>query len=230
VQKDSAQALLAECIRTLEHLEAATLSWDIPEMIPEIERSLAEVLFRLEGSSVRSAQRIKYFLSGYLSLGSFTGLTLPLLPEAHISAELYDHEKPFIIAHEKVHLHGRALESEANYIAILACLHAENPAIRYSGIYVLTSLLLSSLPKSERAVWRAQISRYSLHNLQASGIRLRLKNKNFVLLLRQIYSTYLKAQRIREGIANYSASLKLVLGFKIDNKNPLRFSANGRML
>jgi hypothetical protein len=230
IHKDAATTLLADCMRAFQELEKGGNLTFRDEMIQDIDRAVARVIYHLDGVHIRSAKRIKYFLSGILSLGTFTGVSLPFLPEAHISAELYDHEKPFIIAHEKVHIYGRALESEANYIAILACLSSDNAAIRYSGVYVLTSLLLSSLPRTERAIWFSQMSRFTQRNFQAPAIRRQSKNKTIVFLLRLLYGTYLKTQRIEDGIANYSAALKLVLAFEVTQEQPLRLSADGRML
>jgi len=230
VNKEAALALLEECCHALQALEeTGGLSYR-DEMMQEIDDALTKTMRRLGEPPVRSAKRVKYFLSGILSLGTFTGVTLPLLPEAHISSDLYDHEKPFIIAHEKAHLHGRALESEANYIAILACLSSGREAIRYSGVYILTALLISSLPKEERPLWVSRLSRATQRNMQAPAIRRSFRNKRLAALLRQIYSTYLKAQRIGEGIANYSAALRLVLGYAAGQGKPLRLSADGRII
>ncbi|MDR2734108.1 MAG: DUF3810 domain-containing protein [Spirochaetota bacterium] len=226
INREAAVTLLSDCCTALQELEREQDLGFKDKMLPEIENAVTETAQILYGMKIRSAKRIKYFLSGILSLGAFSGVSLPLLPEAHIAADLYDHEKPFVIAHEKAHLKGCAPESEANYIAILACLSAKNAAIRYSGVLALTSLLLSALPKSERAVWISKISRYTLRNLQAPAIRHLSRNKRIAALLRAVYGTYLKAQRIPEGMANYSAALKLVLGYAIDQNEPLRLITN----
>ena len=230
LHKNAVLALLADCNHALRKLEKSGHLAFRDEMIQDIDRAVMKVTYHLDGVHVHSAKRIKYFLSGFLSLGTFTGVTLPFLPEAHISAELYDHEKAFIIAHEKAHLYGRALESEANYIAILACLSSDKAAVRYSGVYTLTALLLASLPRAERLSWYSQMSRYTQRNFQAPAIRRLSKNKRLVSFLRRFYSAYLMTQRVEDGIANYSAALKLVLNFKITRSRTLHLSPDGRML
>jgi len=228
ISREAILSLLNDCVIALRELEQEQSPGFTDTMLPEIDAAVAHAAKTLYGVEIRSAKRIKYFLSGILSLGSFSGISLPLLPEAHIAADLYDHEKPFVIAHEKAHLQGCAPESEANYIAILACLSAKNPAIRYSGVFALTSLLISALPKNERAIWISRLSTHTIRNLQAPAIRLHSKNKKIIALWRALYGSYLRAQRIHDGMANYSAALKLVLGYAIDQNGPLRIAANAK--
>lgn len=224
VTVERSRALLENCLDRLVLLERVP---DLPaDRLPALLQKSVTTAMPLAGDTpIKTAARIKYFLSGWLSLGMFGGVTLPLLPEAHISLELSDIEKPFIIAHEKIHLQGRALESEANYFALLACLASDEASIRRSGIFALFRLLLQAQPRNDRAYWISRLPQKYIHDLAAPGIRMRGKSRTLIALFRFFYGGFLEAQRISDGLGNYSAAAQLALGYRLRSGTTINICA-----
>ena len=71
-------------------------------------------------------------LGGYFHDAAIAGMTDPFALETLLAPDLLDVERPFVIAHEWGHLAGYADESEANFIAWLACLRG-TPRAQYSA-------------------------------------------------------------------------------------------------
>ncbi|MEO5896738.1 MAG: DUF3810 family protein [Vicinamibacterales bacterium] len=149
-------------------------------------------------------------LGVYFRRAAIDGMTDPFFLEVILNPDLLAVEEPEVLAHEWAHLAGYADESEANFLAWLTCLRGDGLA-QYSGwlsAYLRVSSALpremrSSLPKLDegpRADIRAISARY---NTSSAVVRRAATD---------VYDTYLKANRIREGIANYDAVIQLILG------------------
>jgi hypothetical protein len=222
-------ALADKCVQaltTLTHVPTIP-DWQLPDLM---QSTIMKAMLLVRDQPLKTATRVKYFLGGWFSALPSTGVTLPLLPEIHVSLDLYEFEKPFIIAHEKAHLQGRALESEANYLALLACLSSDQPAIRKSGLLFLYRMLVRALPARERAARFSLLASTYLHDLRAPAIRMSQKNPVVVSLFRMLYGNFLKAQRIEDGLANYSAALQLALGYRLNSGQPLQINSWGQLL
>src|SRR4029078_9956838 len=76
-------------------------------------------------------------LGGYFHQISVSGMTDPFFLETLLAPDLFDVERPFVIAHAWAHLAGYADESEANYVAWLTCRHGDALA-QYSAALILT--------------------------------------------------------------------------------------------
>lgn len=222
-------ALAEDCLSALIRL-ADTADPGDSMLANEMQTCILKAMHLIGARPLATARRVKYFLGGWLSALPSTGVSLPLLPENHISLDLYDYEKPFVIAHEKAHLQGRALESEANYLALLACLVSQHPSIRKSGVLILFRLLLRALPRTARAHYLSLLPKKYLQALRAPSIRLAQKNACVIALFRSLYGNFLKAQRIEDGLANYSAALTLALGFKLRHGKTLMIDEEGQLL
>lgn len=61
--------------------------------------------------------------------GVFTCWTM----EANVNVDIPDYSRAYTMAHELSHLHGFMREDEANFLAYLACMASDDPAVRYSG-------------------------------------------------------------------------------------------------
>jgi len=229
VTVERSTALAQNCLSALIALAGTACPPD--RILAEEMQTCVHNAMRLIGDRpLATAVRVKYFLGGWLSALPSTGVTLPLLPENHVSLDLFDYEKPFIIAHEKAHLQGRAMESEANYLALLACLSSEHPSIRKSGVFFLFRMLLRTLPPGERAHLISLLPDEYRQDLRAPAIRLAQKSAFVVALFQALYGNFLKAQRIEDGLANYSAALTLVLGFRLNSGQTLAIDGRGRLV
>lgn len=160
-------------------------------------------------------------LSLYFRKAAIDGMTDPFFLEIILNPDLLPFERPMVLAHEWAHLAGYAHEAEANFVAWLACLRGDGPA-QYSGWLATYEHAVSALPRDvrrgltpldagPRADLRAMFDRY-----QRSSPRVRNA-------ARGVYDSYLRANRVEEGIASYGAVLRLMLATELDeNRNPRR--------
>jgi hypothetical protein len=147
----------------------------------------------------------------YFRKAGIDGMTDPLFLEVIINPDTLRFERPFVLAHEWAHLAGYANEAEANFIAWLACLHGDASA-QYSGWLALYEHVVAALPKSERPVLAAKLDPGPRGDLDEIAARYERTSPIVRNAARDVYDTYLRANRVSEGIASYTGVVRLVLG------------------
>lgn len=153
-------------------------------------------------------------LGGYFHEVSVAGMTDPFLLETLMAPDLLDVERPFVIAHEWAHLAGYADESEANFVAWLACRRAD-AAARYSAALALIGYAGPRKPVRDALDMGPKI------DLFAIGYRYSRTNQTLRFAAREGYDKYLKANRVERGVESYDAVVQLILGTALDlNGNP----------
>lgn len=178
--------------------------------------ALASVQSALRGVPLASAPQPKRsLLSWYFRRAAIDGMTDPFFLEIVINPDLLPSERPFVLAHEWAHIAGYADESEANFIAWLTCLRA-SPAAQYSGWLAAYQHIASGLPAADRRALAAALSPPVRADLNAERERFSRSNPAVRAAARGAYDTYLRANRIEEGIANYNAVVRLMLGVPLD--------------
>ncbi len=65
--------------------------------------------------------------------------------ESNLNMNFPDYTLPYTAAHELAHQRGIAREDEANFMAFLVCIEAEDPYVRYSGYLNLYEYVASAL-------------------------------------------------------------------------------------
>lgn len=168
----------------------------------------------LGGAPIVTGRPKSTLLGWYFHKASIAGMTDPFFLETMLAPDLLEVERPFVIAHEWAHLAGYADESEANYVAYLACLRG-GAAARYSA-----GLMLIGYAGSSRGLTSA------LDNgpkIDLFAIRHRYAQTSGALRFaaRESYDRYLKANRVERGIESYDAVVQLILGTELDSSgNP----------
>ena len=71
--------------------------------------------------------------SYYMYKAGVIGVFFPFSMEANYSKYVSDSYMPSVLAHEYSHLKGYIYESEANFMAFIACVNSDIPEVRYSG-------------------------------------------------------------------------------------------------
>jgi Protein of unknown function (DUF3810) len=174
--------------------------------------SFDEVIRRLGGKTPIAHGRPKQtLLGGYFHEISVAGMTDPLFLETLVAPDLFDVERPFVIAHEWAHLAGYADESEANYIAWLTCRHGGALA-QYSAALVMVGYVEPSLP------WRDALDIGPKTDLWALHYRYAQTNEMLRFAAQRGYDTYLKANRVEKGVESYDAVVQLILGTALDDE------------
>lgn len=184
--------------------------------------ALRSVLAHLrEGPLAAAPEPKRSLLALYFRKAAIDGMTDPFFLEIVVNPDLLPSEQPFVIAHEWAHIAGFADESEANFIAWLTCLRA-SPAAQYSGWLAAYQHISSGLPLQDRRALAEALSQPVRADLIAERERFNRSSPAMRNAARGAYDTYLRANRIEEGIANYNAVVRLMLGTSLDaDWNPL---------
>jgi hypothetical protein len=156
-------------------------------------------------------------LTWYFRKAAIDGMTDPFFLEVILHPDLLPFERPFVLAHEWAHLAGYAVESEANFVAWLACVRG-SPRARYSGWLSAYEHVAAALPRDDRRALGAALTRAVRADLADASQRLARSTPAVRTAARGAYDTYLRANRIEEGIANYNAVVRLMLGTSFDSR------------
>jgi uncharacterized protein DUF3810 len=146
----------------------------------------------------------------YVEKAAFSGVVEPVFLEIVLHPDLLPVQKPRVLAHEWAHLAGFADESEASFLAWLACLRGD-PLAQYSGWLSTFALARVALPP-RLAATLPRLDPGPRHDLQAIAAVYRGSSPLVSQAARRTYDSYLKANRVSEGMASYDAVLKLMLG------------------
>ncbi len=120
------------------------------DAVPAAYAALAEA----DGTFAGSVSRVKRVTcSRGLSWLGISGIYIGLTAEANVNVD----QPPLLLfhsaAHETAHQLGLASENEADFVAFLACMRAEAPAVRYSGAML-------ALIRCANALYAAGAERY----------------------------------------------------------------------
>lgn len=180
-----------------------------------LERPFAEAQ-RLLGSRRAAVPGVPKHsvLQVYFRHAAIDGMTDPFFLEVIVNPDVPDVERPFVVAHEWAHLAGYAAESEANFVAWITCLRGD-PLARYSAWVEAYVHALRILPADEARRVRA-LEPGPRGDLAARARRYARSSPAVRGAARDVYDGYLRANRVREGIASYDAVLRLMLGTRFD--------------
>ncbi len=73
--------------------------------------------------------------------------------EANVNTNAPEYSIPYTIAHELAHQRGIAREDEANFIAFLVCINADDPYLQYCGYMNLCEYVLNALYSADQKLW-----------------------------------------------------------------------------
>jgi hypothetical protein len=157
----------------------------------------------------------------FLGASGTAGFTHPVTHEVVLDRTVLDCEKPFLLAHEWGHLAGFADESEASFIALLACARSTSPGIRYAGWLALYESLpaeaVAGGPVAPGGEPMPALSPLVKADLRAMAERAARRRSPWVSRLSsRTYDRFLKANRVSEGIASYGLVVRLVLGVRFE--------------
>lgn len=148
------------------------------------------------------------------------GLYMPFTGEALYNDNVPDCDKPFVIAHVKAHQRGFAREDEANFIAYVVCLNSSEPYIRYSG-YLHGLKVLDFLEKSDAqaaANLKSLLIPPALDDLSArNAYWSKSKSPTAGTASDALIKIYLRANRVRGGLKNFSEDTPLIVNYMLRN-------------
>lgn len=153
----------------------------------------------------------------YFRHAAIDGMTVPIFLEVILNPDLLPVELPSVLVHEWAHLAGYADESEANFVAWITGVRSEDPVARYSAWLDAYRLSVNALPRQARATL-PPLEPGPRADLRAIAARYERSSPAVRTAARNVYDSYLKANRIEEGIENYGVVLQLMLGTKYDGE------------
>jgi hypothetical protein len=183
-----------------------------------LQRSFAEAQVLLGSSRTAQTGRPKRSLAGlYFRYAAIDGMTVPVFLEIILNPDILPVERPSVLAHEWSHLAGYADESEANFVAWIAGVRSADPVAQYSAWLDAYGHSVNSLPRQVRASL-PPLDPGPRADLRAIAARYARSSPVVRTAARGVYDSYLKANKIEEGIANYGVVLQLILGTKFDDE------------
>ena len=209
------ELLIANCntLRMDIHLQGEELPMSVAEMIEVAPRGYGELsdypYFSYVTPSIKGVAFPKTFswlgVAGIYSM--FTG-------EAYVNLDPPNFSIPFTICHEMAHQVGFAPESEANFIAFLACNAHPDLNFRYSGNLRAMQYSMSALYRADSLTYKEMVKEISpevLKDIEISRNYYRRYQGPLDDLSDWIYDYYLKANAQTEGIKSYGLMTELLL-------------------
>jgi Protein of unknown function (DUF3810) len=215
ITRESARSLATEAVRLVNaeyagaHAGGADAS-SLPASFADAQRLLGARVLAEPGIPKRS------LLGLYFRWAAIDGMTDPFFLEVIVNPDVLPVERPFVIAHEWAHLAGYADESEANFVAWLACARGDAGS-RYSGWLALYAHLSGALPREDRRALADLVGPGPRQDLIAINARLLRSAPVVRRAARDVYDSYLKANRVERGILSYDAVVRLVLGARFED-------------
>lgn len=190
--------------------------WSLRELDEKIEQSYHRVLLDLNLPMPPGKRRPKHLLvPAVLNYTLTSGIFGPFFHEIHLNSELLPVELPFVLAHEKAHQMGFAREAEANFLAALACFASTDSSVQYSGYF---SLLGSFLARASAGADADSIHRLLRPEVRADFRVVRQRYQKYMGTISDMshatYDAYLRANKIQEGIQNYSGVVELIMRWR----------------
>lgn len=215
VTRAAAVALASEAVRQANRGRAAARAVTLDEQA--LSEALARQVQRLGAERGPAIGRPKQSLLGlYFRQAAIDGMINPFFLEIILNPDLLPMERPMVLAHEWAHLAGYAHETEASFVAWLACLQAD-PMARYSAWLAAYELAYAALRPEDRRALPA-LDEGPRSDLRAIADRYRRSSPVVRTAARDVYDSYLRAHRVPEGIASYGAVVRLMLGVEFDER------------
>ncbi|KAA9345874.1 DUF3810 domain-containing protein [Adhaeribacter soli] len=163
-----------------------------------------------ERPSVKSALAPE--IMSYLGIA---GIYFPFTGEAYVNMDPPPYLLPETVSHEMAHQIGIASESEANFVAFLACqLHPE-PAFRYAGSLLGVRYTLNRLYQEDSSAYyrhREMLSPGVICDLEATRNYWNSFDNPIEIAGRYIHDKFLKANSQTDGVQSYSKVVDLLMG------------------
>ena len=182
-----------------------------PRSSPALDSAFAAAVDRLGSGRAVPGVPKRSLLGYYFRISAIDGMTVPILLEIIVNPDVLPFERDFVVAHEWAHLAGYAGEAEANFVAWMTCAGGDADA-QYSGWLAVYEHVWSVLPRADRAALSGRVSDRVRSDLVAMAARYERSTPVVRNTARDVYDSYLRANRVREGIASYTGVVRLLLG------------------
>ena len=195
-------------------------NWDKKEVDLNIEKSykaLAPALQINYPAGKRKAKSIT--VSRFFAQAGISGYYGPFFNEVHVNSYILPVEYPFILAHEKAHQFGITNEAEANFYAWLVCTNSKSKQLQYSAnLHVLQYFLYQGYQMEEYPDIIAKLDKSVKKDLEKIRENwMSLRNEKIDEAASKVNDFYLKTNKIKDGVKEYSGVVKFVMDYSNDS-------------
>lgn len=181
--------------------------------IPAAYQNLGEE-FAIFSSPAAVAKGVQ--ASESMSWAGISGIYMPYTCEPNVNVH-----QPYLLmlssaAHETAHYLGFAREDEANFIAYLACIYSDDPAIQYSGVMLALINCANKLYRSDAnkfAPLREMYSDAMIRDLSAYNEYWDAYEGEVEETFDSINDGYLKFNQQQDGVKSYGMMVDLLLAY-----------------
>ena len=196
-------------------------NWDKKQVDLNIEKSyktLAPALKIKYPAGKRKAKSIT--VSRFFAQAGISGYYGPFFNEVHVNSYILPVEYPFILAHEKAHQFGITNEAEANFYAWLVCTNSKSKQLQYSAnLHVLQYFLYQGYQLEEYPEIIAKLDKRVKKDLQIIREHwMSLRNEKVDAAASKVNDFYLKTNKIKDGVKEYSGVVKFVMDYSNDSQ------------
>lgn len=155
--------------------------------------------------------------SKFQSLLGFTGVYSPITGEANVNVDAPACLLPATIAHEMSHQRMVALEDEANFVGIAACVTCDDPLFQYSGYLMGLIHLCNALYSVSPDTWYAISERWFTPQLSQdwddNNAFWAARDSSVEEAATQAYDAFLKGNDQELGVRSYGACVDLLVNY-----------------
>ncbi|MGB0431216.1 MAG: DUF3810 domain-containing protein [Bacteroidia bacterium] len=154
-----------------------------------------------------------------MSLFGIGGIYFPFTAEANVNMHQPDFKLPFTVCHEMAHQIGIGSESEANFIAYLACNASDDPVFNYSGNFSAMRYVLNAIHFTDSTAFNKLIVKLNkgvLLDLEANTMYWEKFETPLDNFSRWMNNLYLKSNGQRDGVKSYGKMVELMVAFEYD--------------
>ena len=158
-------------------------------------------------------------VSSFFAQAGISGYYGPFFNEVHVNSYILPVEYPFILAHEKAHQFGITNEAEANFYAWLVCVKSNSKQLQYSAnLHVLQYFLYQGYQLEEYGDIISKLDKRVKKDLQVIREHwMSLRNEKIDEAASKVNDFYLKTNKIKEGVKEYSGVVKFVMDYSYDS-------------
>lgn len=155
------------------------------------------------------------FSEGMSWLG-ISGMYAPFFSESSISDDGIQASIPYTITHELAHSVMFGREDEANFVAFLACINADDPMVRYSGYYRAYSYCANALYAADPDLYqkmRDEVPKEVLSDRMIESLHVSSYQGTSVEIAQKYNDAFIKSTGQEAGIESYGRVVDLFLAY-----------------
>ncbi len=205
--------------------------WDKKEVDLAVEKSYQKLAPVLKISYPAGKRRAKPItVSWFFAQAGISGYYGPFFNEVHVNSYILPVEYPFILAHEKAHQFGITNEAEANFYAWLVCTKSKSKQLQYSAnLHVLQYFLYQGYQLEEYPEIIAKLDKKVKQDLQIIREHwMNMRNEKIDEAASKVNDFYLKTNKIKEGVKEYSGVVKFVMDYSNDAAFQKKYNLKAR--